>query len=127
MLHLILLLSTAGVTMQDAEICKLVDGAVIVNDDDEYLGKIADTHSKDSIYNEYGPYGSKYRSESVFNEYGKNGSEYRSGSATNEFTTTPPRIIKNGRVIALLTKNKSLRGGIDPAVLGITCYDWTPE
>lgn len=126
MLHLLLLLSSADMAIQDAEVCSLVDGAVIIDNDDEYIGKIADIYIKDSIYNEYGPYGSEYRRESVFNEYGKNGSEYRSGSATNEYTITPPRIIKDGRVIAYLTKNKSLRGGIDPVVLGVTCYDWKP-
>ena len=102
------------------------NSVVIINDDDEYIGQIANPSVRDSIFNEYGEFGSEYRSESIWNEYGKNGSEYRPNSAFNDYATRPPRLIKNRQVIGYLTVNKSKPGGLNPRLIGIVCYDFKP-
>lgn len=109
-----------------AEVCAMLDGAIVINDDGDYLGRIADEYDRESIFNEYGEYGSPYRTDSIWNEYGANGSEYRQGSAFNPYTRNPPVIIKGGRAIAYLSVNKSLPGALHPTLIGITCYDVTP-
>lgn len=51
------------------------------SDHDVFLGKLnADCYDSESIWNEYGTYGSKYSSKSIWNEYGTYGSEYSSYS-----------------------------------------------
>lgn len=121
-----LALFSASPAMAQNEACALLDGAAIINDDGEYLGLIADSSVRDSVFNEYGTYGSEYRSESIWNEYGKNGSEYRTNSAFNESASRPPRLIKNQRVIGFLTVNKSKPGGVNPRLVGIVCYNFKP-
>jgi hypothetical protein len=116
----------AAPAMAQSEVCAQLEGAVIINDDDEYIGQIANPSVRDSIFNEYGEFGSEYRSESIWNEYGKNGSEYRPNSAFNDYATRPPRLIKNRQVIGYLTVNKSKPGGLNPRLIGIVCYDFKP-
>jgi hypothetical protein len=108
------------------DICEQLDGAMVVNEEGEFLGLVAYPSNSDSIFNEYGRYGSEYRSDSIWNQYGKNGSEYRSNTAFNEYTRSPPRIIKNRKIVAYLTVNKSIRGGVNPRLLGMICYDFKP-
>ncbi len=91
-------------------------GAKVVADDGKktYLGQINDEFSADSIFNDYGTYGSKYSSESIQNDYGSFGGEYSTHSPFNKYTSTPPLIVKNGRVIGRLTVNKYVAGAVDP-------------
>ncbi len=120
-------MSAAPLSAQDAaETCSLLNGAAIVNDDGEYLGRISPPSDRESIFNEYGEYGNPYRSDSIWNEYGKNGSEYRQGSAFNPYTRNPPIIVKQGQAIGYLSVNKSLPSSVHPALVGIVCYDVTP-
>jgi hypothetical protein len=106
--------------------CSIFDGAIIINSDDEYLGKIANKFDSDSIFNKYGSFGSKYGSDSIWNKYGTNGSEYSVDSAFNRFSSDPPKIIKDRQIIGYLTVNKQVRGGISPLLLGALCYDFEP-
>lgn len=108
------------------EACNAVDGAIVLNSDGEFIGTISDASNSDSIFNEYGEYGSEYRSGSIWNEYGKNGSEYRTGSAFNEYTRNPPKIVKSRKVVGYLSVNKYLTGAINPTVLGAICYGFKP-
>jgi hypothetical protein len=80
----------------------------------KYLGKIEDQFSSDSIFNEFGTYGSEFSSDSIWNKFGNYGSPFSSQSAFNKFTTNPPIIIKNKQVIGYLTVNKFIKGGVDP-------------
>jgi hypothetical protein len=68
----------------------------------------------ESISNQYGVYGSRYSAVSIFNPYGPYGGEYSSMSPFNQYTTTPPRIIKGGKVLASLTVNKYVTPRVDP-------------
>jgi hypothetical protein len=80
-----------------------------------YLGKLtSDKYDTDSIFNEYGNYGSKYSSESIWNEYGDYGSKYSSKSAFNKYASDPPIIILNNKIIGYITVNTTTINGISP-------------
>ena len=98
-------------------VCEIVAGGTVIADDGTLLGRLTNSYSSDSILNAYGTNGSKYSSDSIWNEYGTYGGKYSNQSPFNEYTSTPPMIIKNGRPIARLTVNKSLKGALNPYVL----------
>ena len=77
-------------------------------DGKDYLGKlVTNKYDSDSIWNEYGTYGSKYQTNSIWNEYGKYGSKYQSTSAFNPYASQPPKIVTNsGRVLGYLTASE---------------------
>lgn len=118
--------SLLGSAAHAQEVCEAVKGAVIIaqDSDDTYLGKISSSYDSDSIFNEYGKYGSEYSSNSIWNEYGKFGSEYNTYSPHNSYSSSPPRIIKNRKVIGYLTANKSIRASISPNLLKGLCEDY---
>jgi hypothetical protein len=67
---------------------------IVVAADETYLGCITcSTYSSDSIFNQYGTYGSPYSPTSISNQYGTYGSPYSSASACNQYTSTPPYIL----------------------------------
>lgn len=84
------------------------------NDGKTFLGKLTtNKYDADSIFNDYGTYGSKYSSTSIWNEYGTYGSKYNSQSAFNPYTSTPPIIVdSNYKLIGYLTTNKYVSQGI---------------
>ena len=77
-------------------------------DGKDYLGKlVTNKYDSNSIWNEYGTYGSKYQTNSIWNEYGKYGSKYQSTSAFNPYASQPPKIVTNsGRVLGYLTASE---------------------
>ncbi|ERN54328.1 stalk domain-containing protein [Alkalihalophilus marmarensis] len=81
-----------------------------------YLGKATtNTYDSESIFNEYGSYGSKYGSYSIWNSYGSYGSPYATYSAFNDYTSTPPILIDaEGTVYGRVTTNSYLPGAIHP-------------
>ena len=83
------------------------------NDGSVYLGKlVTNTYDKNSIWNEYGTYGSQYSSSSIWNEYGTYGSDYSSESAFNEYALKPPIIVDNdGNFFGYLTANQYAQDG----------------
>gem|GEM_PF-5369963 len=91
---------------------------ILVADDGKYtyLGKLTtNKYDSDSIFNEYGSYGSKYSSESIWNTYGTYGSKYSSYSPFNSYTSTPPMIIDgNYNIVGRLTVNKYVTGAVSP-------------
>lgn len=107
------------------DVCNLLNGATLIAQDEKnsYLGKINSQSSSDSIFNEYGTYGSEYSSESIWNEYGNFGGEYSNNSPHNEFTSTPPMIIKDGKIIGYLSANKSITSSITPNLLKALCQE----
>jgi len=73
-----------------------------------YLGCLnCDSYDSNSIWNEYGTYGSEYSTNSIWNEYGTFGSEYNSYSPWNSYSNTPPAIVdKAGNFYGYLTTNR---------------------
>ena len=107
------------------DICSLVSGSVIVAQDSRntVLGKITNSFDSDSIFNEFGTYGSEFSSDSIWNEFSTFGNEFNSESPFNEFSPSPPMIIKGGEVIGYLSVNKSIRSSISPNLLKVHCED----
>jgi len=95
-----------------------LEGAVIVANDGQFLGKIT-TNSLDakSIINPLGSYGSELSSTSIFNELGRYGSELSSLSPSNPLASKPPMIYKDGEFIAYLTVNTIKTPRVDPYAL----------
>jgi hypothetical protein len=108
-----------------ADVCTTLSGASVVAQDDENtpLGKITNSYDGDSIFNEYGQHGSKYSGNSIWNSYGTFGSEYSSQSPFNKFTSKPPMLIKDGKVLGYLTTNKTVQPSITPNLLKELCKD----
>jgi hypothetical protein len=81
-----------------------------------YLGKLTtNKYDSDSIFNEYGTYGSRYSSKSIWNEYGTYGGKYSSYSPFNKYSSSGPLIIDgNGYIIGRLTVNSYTIGAISP-------------
>lgn len=109
-----------------ASACAALTGARVIAEDGTYLGTVSSPYDGDSIFNRYGK-GSEYASESVWNKFGDYGSKYASDSAMNPYTSSPPKLVKNRQVIGVLTKNKYIAGAVDPVVLGVVCFDFTPD
>lgn len=88
----------------------------LVAEDGTYLGKLTTNEfDSDSIFNEFGTYGSKFSSKSIWNEFGTYGSMFSSQSAFNDFTFTPPYIVaSDGTIYGRLTTNKFISGAISP-------------
>ena len=96
-----------------------LQGAKVVADDgsDTFLGEITGKYHVNSIFNNYGLYGSKYSVTSIWNPYSLYGSKYSVFSAFNDYTFTPPKIIKNNKRIGYLTTNNLVSGGVSPSIL----------
>ena len=107
------------------DVCSIVRGAKLIAQDNEktYLGEITNRYASNSIFNEYGNYGSKYSSNSIWNEFTTFGSEYSYYSPFNEYTSTPPMIIKNRRIVGYLTANKTIGASVSPDALKVLCED----
>ena len=84
------------------------------NDGKTYLGKlVTNQYDRDSIFYEYGDYGSKYSRNSIWNEYGDYGSKYGNESAFYRYASKPPIIVDdNFEIVGYLTENTSIRGGV---------------
>jgi hypothetical protein len=115
-LILILLLCTSAVGHAQ-DLCQFISGASLVAQDGKFLGKLTSQYSSDSILNEYGTHGSQYSSDSIWNQYGTYGGAYSSFSPFNQYTSTPPLLVKGGKVIARLTVNKNLRADVNPYIV----------
>ncbi len=95
-----------------------LEGAVIVADDGQFLGKITRSDvDRDSLLNDVGPYGSDVSSTSIFNDVGKYGSDVSSYSPFNDVASTPPRIFKGDRFVGYLTVNTIKQPRVDPRLL----------
>ena len=96
-----------------------LQGAKVVSNDgnDTFLGEITGKYNINSIFNNYGMYGSKYSLMSIWNPYSIYGSKYSVYSAFNDYTLTPPKIIKNNETIGYLTTNEYMQGGVSPSLL----------
>lgn len=95
-----------------------LEGAIIVADDGEFLGKITtNAFDAQSIGNDIGRYGSNVSRTSILNDVGRYGGEVARMSPFNEVTSVPPRIFKGDRFIAYLTVNTVKSPRVDPRAL----------
>jgi len=108
------------VQVPTTNICSLIAGASVVGNDGRYLGRFTNRFDAESVLNEFGTYGSRFASNSTNNEFGTYGSRFSTLSARNPFTSTPPRIIRNGNFIAFYTVNEFLTPRVAPA-FALTC------
>ena len=97
-----------------------LEGAIILSQDEEYLGKItSNTLDSKSLGNELGKYGSEFESKSLFNKFSKYSDSFSNTSVFCDTATKPPLIILKGKVVAYLTINKSISPRANPfAVIG---------
>lgn len=83
--------------------------------DGRLLGSLKpDRYDSDSVFNTYGPYGSKYSGTSIFNPYSPYGDRYSNLSARNPRATNPPRALVEGEFRAFVTINLALTPRIAP-------------
>jgi len=84
----------------------------IIADDGTFLGTLNENrYDLNSIYNEYGTYGSKYNAKSIFNPYGNYGSDYSSVSPFNAYASNPPGLYdRQGNFYGTLSVNRYAKG-----------------
>lgn len=104
------LLLCLGLGLNANEICYRLENAYVVAQDEKntFLGKIESSFSSDSIFNEFGNFGS----------------EFSSYSATNPITLTPPMIIKEGKLVGYISTNKTIPNSISPSLLKVLCKEY---
>ena len=113
--HRIETLAAYGV--QTSSLSRL-EGAVIVAEDGQFLGKITrNSMDSQSIGNSVGRYGSSVSRTSIFNQVGRYGGTVSRMSPFNSVTSTPPRIYKGDRFIGYLTVNQIKNPRVDPFAL----------
>jgi hypothetical protein len=92
---------------------------------DIYLGCLnCNDYDSNSIWNEYGTYGSSYNSLSIWNEYGTYGNEYNSNCPWNEYGSNPPVVVdKEGNFYGYFTVNESKAKRAESS-LDLTIYEY---
>ena len=105
------------------DLCLAVEGSIIIAQDGKntYLGKITNSFDSDSIFNDFGTYGSEFSSNSIWNEFSTFGNEFNTYSPFNEFSSSPPMIIKDKKLIGYLSSNKSIQSSVSPNILKAVC------
>lgn len=89
--------------------------SIYSNDLKTFLGTLStNTFDRESIFNEFGTYGSPFNTKSIWNEFGTYGSEFSTQSAFNEFTRTPPVLVYDGQIFGYVTMNTFLKNSITP-------------
>ena len=86
---------------------------------DVYLGCLnCSEYATDSVFNEYGSYGSAYSATSIYKTYGQYGSAYSSLSPCNPYAANPPVVVEdNGTFYGYLTVNEYKSGVIPDATI----------
>lgn len=84
-----------------------------------YLGKLAtNKFDSESVFNEFGTYGSKFSSKSIYNEFGTYGGDFGLYSPFNKFSLSPPLIVDaDGNIVGRLSVNSAVIGAISPYVI----------
>ena len=107
------------------DVCILLNGASIIAQDSKntMLGKIVNSYNSDSIFNDYGTYGNDFSGSSIWNGFSTFGNEFNSYSPFNEYSSKPPMLIKQGKIVGYLSANKSIKNSISPNLLKALCKD----
>lgn len=105
-----------GKTVQDPQdLRRAAYSAYIEAEDGTFLGKLnPNEYDPDSIFNEYGNFGSAYSPTSIFNEYSNYGGEYAAQSPFNSYSSTPPKVFLDGKFAGFLSVNEYVSPRIDP-------------
>jgi hypothetical protein len=84
----------------------------IIAADGTFLGTLNENrYDTNSIYNEYGTYGSPYSIQSIFNQYGSYGSDYSNLSPFNNYANNPPGLYdRYGNFYGTLSTNRYAQG-----------------
>jgi hypothetical protein len=125
LIALIAAVSFSGSLAQTEQVCDIVNGSVLIAQDDEntFLGKITNAFDSNSIFNEFSTYGNPFSSKSIWNEFSTFGNKFNSDSPFNAFSSSPPMIIKDKKVIGYLSANKSINASISPNLLKALCKE----
>lgn len=92
--------------------------------DGTYLGSLNPNDlDVESIFSQFGTYGSMFSPTSIFNNFSLYGSTFSAFSAFNPLAIQPPKVILNGETVGFLTKNKNISPHIDPD----TVIDWASK
>ena len=91
--------------------------------DHVYLGCFScSPYDSNSIWNEYGTYGSEYSSNPIWNEYGTYGSEYSNSSPWNEYSSSNPVLVdKDGGFYGYFTCNRYRSKRVDSNLMDFLC------
>ena len=106
---------------------KVPSGTVLMiyggKEHNEYLVKInASKYDSESIWNQYGKYGSRYNSKSIWNQYGTYGSKYNNNSPFNDYASNPPILVdRNGNFYGYFTSNKYKSQRANLKLIDIIC------
>ncbi len=94
---------------------QLTKASYIEAGDGSFLGKLTpNKFDNDSIFNSFGPYGSKFSQFSIFNNFSNYWGQFSQLSPFNNFATNPPKLYVNGKFVAYLTTNPSLEPRLHP-------------
>lgn len=114
-------LLSGGIIQSEQEARQLHGDSFIVADDGTFLGKLnRNQYDNESIFNQYGPYGSKYSPTCIFNPYSEYGGQFANMSPFNPYSNDPPQIFLHGHFHAFLTVNQHKTPRVDPN----TILDW---
>ena len=87
----------------------------LIAQDGQFLGEInTNWHDRNSILNEYGPYGSPYSKTSIFNSYSSYGSEYGRYSINNPYCSSPPKLFINSKFLGHVSANRYVLNRYSP-------------
>ena len=117
-----LLLTAMASAANGQGLCESVAGARLLAQDDQntFLGTISRPSDPESIFNAVGIYGSPESQLSIWNRYGRFGSEFSAYSPHNAVAVTPPRLVREGRLVGYLSKNPAI-SAITPDLLRERC------
>jgi hypothetical protein len=83
--------------------------------DGTFLGSLnPNKFASDSIFNNYGPHGSKYAEHCIFNRFSEYGGRLSNFSPFNPRATTPPKVISGSKELAWLSVSDRFKPRIDP-------------
>jgi hypothetical protein len=83
--------------------------------DGTYLGSLnPNNFDQNSIFNQFGPYGSQFSPTSIYNQFGPYGGQFSQMSPFNKFSNSGPIVFLNGNRIGTLTANPFTPNRIDP-------------
>ena len=76
---------------------------------DVFLGYLnTNKFDSDSIWNQFGDYGSKFKTDSIWNQFGTYGSKFSSESPWNQFASSPPVIVdSDGNFYGYMTASRT--------------------
>jgi hypothetical protein len=99
----------------EIEAKQLREESFIVAADGTFLGKLnPNPYDNETIFNQYGPYGSRYSQTCIFNPYSPYGGQYSNLSPFNQYANDPPKVFLRGEFHAFLTVNPYKTPRMDP-------------